>query len=112
MIIEFGTLQWFIVTALFTIFVALPAKLAATICGAKETGIIRSYLAIIVPVVVVVSVSDKIPMFFLSLPFMLFFSVKAILKSDVIGTFGILLCFTLAFTLIGNIALLVIENTL
>ncbi len=87
--IEFGNFPSLVILTALSMFVALPVKLTAGLLGARETGLVRSFFAIIVPVAIVVLLYGEIPPVVMAFPFILFFSVMFFLKTGFIGAVGI-----------------------
>ena len=89
MTINFSDFSVLVILASLTFAVALPVKFSASMFGARYTGLVRSFMAMFIPVVIVVALSNVAPIVVLLYPFILILSIKYIMGMSFIGSVGV-----------------------
>lgn len=87
--VNFNDFSSLLVLAFISLIVAIPVKVSASVVGAPNTSIVRSFMAMFVPLVIVVLLSNVFSAAILLYPIILFISIMKIVRVSFVSAFMI-----------------------
>jgi len=89
MTISFDDFSALLILAFVTLFVAFPVKFSVSIIGGGSVSIVRSFMTMFIPVLLVVLLSNAFSAAFFFYPIFLIASIMILLEVGFIGAVGV-----------------------